>query len=382
VIGVIALVVITSISEGVQKEINTQLSAFGTDKIFISPSYSGSGSRSFGGGAGPIQSSTLGKLYENDIASLESIPGIKSVARCIYGRTGFGFRDKEITTMIYGIDEIFFEQWENYISLESGRFYGDNEQRVVVLGYSAAKETFGNDEIGVGNTVTINGNEYRVIGVLKKIGTSLSAQDDNSIYIPFADAKDEFGSQLVKNEVQFISIQLAEGYTSADVQDQIESDISANHKLKVEDKDFMVISSDYINNTIGALLGTLSLFLLFITLIATFVGGIGIMNTMLMGVLERVREIGILKALGATENTILSIFLFESATIGFIGGVIGLAIGLIILFIAGEFGVPYWLRLRIFLFAFIFSTVVGIVAGLIPARQAAKMDPVEALRYE
>jgi putative ABC transport system permease protein len=331
---------------------------------------------------GPVQSATLGKLYQRDVDSVESITGIKSVAKCIYGRTSFGFRDKEITTVIYGIDEAFFEQWENYITLESGRYYTDNEQRVVVLGYTAAKETFGKDEISVGNTVTINGNDYRVIGILKEIGTSMSAQDDSSIYIPFEDAEDEFASQLSKDEVQMISIQLADGYTSDDVQDQIEEKIAANHKLRVDDKDFIVISSDYINETIGMLLGTLGVFLLFITLIATFVGGIGIMNTMLMGVLERVREIGILKALGATEATILSIFLFESGIIGFIGGVIGLVIGLTLLFVAGEFGVPYWVRLRIFAFAFIFSTVVGIIAGIIPARQAAKMDPVEALRYE
>ncbi|MFH1785035.1 MAG: ABC transporter permease [Candidatus Micrarchaeota archaeon] len=379
VIGVLAVVVITSISEGVQKDINDQLSAFGTDKMFITPSYAGGSG--FGGGS-PIQSATLGKLYEKDIDSLESIPGIKSVARSVYGRASFGFRDKEVTTIIYGMDAIFFEQWENYITVETGRYYNDNERRVVVLGYTAATETFGKEEIGVGNVVSINGKDYRVIGILKEIGTSLSAQDDSSIYIPFEDSKDEFASQLTKNEVQFISIQLSDGYDANDVQDKIETKLASNHKLRVEDKDFMVISSDYINETIGSLLGTLSVFLLFITLIATFVGGIGIMNTMLMGVLERVREIGILKAVGATEFNILSIFIFESGIIGFMGGIIGLVLGLAILFIAGEFGVPYWVRLRIFAFAFVFSAFVGIIAGIIPARQAAKMDPVDALRYE
>ncbi|MFH1520189.1 MAG: ABC transporter permease [Candidatus Micrarchaeota archaeon] len=379
VIGVIAVVVIISISEGVQRDINDQLAAFGTDKMFITPSMAGG--RSFSSSS-PVQGSTMGKLYQRDVDSIDSVTGVKSVSKSIYGRASLEFRGKEITGVIYGMDALFFDQWENYVTIESGRFYNDNERRVVVLGYTAAKETFGKDELSVGNVLKINGKDYRVIGVLKKIGTSLSAADDSSIYIPFEDGKDEFASQLSKNEVQFISIQLADGYTSYDVESSIEQKIASNHKLRVEDKDFTIISSDYINRTIGELIGTLSAFLLFITLIATFVGGIGIMNTMFMGVLERVREIGILKAVGATEFNILSIFVVESGILGFIGGAIGLAIGLAILFVISQFDVPIWVRLRIFAFAFFFSTFVGVLAGLIPARQAAKMDPVDALRYE
>ncbi|VVC03719.1 MacB-like periplasmic core domain protein [Candidatus Bilamarchaeum dharawalense] len=381
VIGVIAVVVIISISEGVQRDINSQLSAFGTDKMFVVPSIAGSGGRGFSGGS-PLQGATLGKLFQRDVDSVSSIAGIKSVGRVVYGRSSLAFRGKELTATIYGTDSIFFEQWRDYLTLESGRFFSDNEKRVVVLGYSAAKDTFGKDELSVGSVFQINGKDYRVVGVLKKIGTSLSAADDSSIYIPYEDGREEFVNQLSKNEVQMIGIQLADGYQSSDLQGIIEQKIASNHKLKVDDADFMVISSDYINQTIGSLLGTLSLFLLFITLIATFVGGIGIMNTMFMGVLERVREIGILKAVGATEFDILALFIAESSIIGFIGGIIGLVVGLAILYVAGQFGVPFWVRLRIFAFAFFFSTFVGMIAGLIPARQAAKMDPVDALRYE
>jgi len=143
-----------------------------------------------------------------------------------------------------------------------------------------------------------------------------------------------------------------------------------------------VIGSDFIEDTVGALLGTLSLFILFITLIATFVGALGIMNTMLMGVLERVREIGILKAVGASETDILLIFVVESGMLGLIGGTIGLLIGAGLLLIAGLFDIPYDLAPWIIAFAFAFSTFVGVIAGAIPARKAAEMDPVEALRYE
>jgi putative ABC transport system permease protein len=112
------------------------------------------------------------------------------------------------------------------------------------------------------------------------------------------------------------------------------------------------------------------------------VGGIGIMNTMFMGVLERFQEIGILKAVGACERDILFIFITESGILGFLGGAIGLMVGVIMLLIIGSFGVPYWLRLRIIAFAFVFSAFVGVAAGFIPSRQAAKLDPVDALRYE
>jgi len=382
VIGVIAVVVITSISEGVQRDINDQLAAFGPDKMFIVPGFAGgsSGGSSFGGAG--LRGATSGKLFQRDVDSVSSVNGVKSVARMVYGRASLEFKGKGITSTIYGSDSEFFNQWTNYIDLESGRLFKDNERRVVVLGNDAANKAFGKDQIGVGNILKINGRDYRVIGILKKIGTSMSAADDSSIYIPFEDGRQEFASQLSKNEVQFISVQLAEGYQSSDVQDLIEQKIAANHKVKLDNKDFMVITSDYVNQTIGSLLSALGLFLLFITLIATFVGGIGIMNTMFMGVLERFQEIGVLKAIGAAERDILLIFVAESGILGFLGGVVGLLIGVLMLLVLNSFGVPYWLRLRIFLFAFVFSAGVGILAGLIPARQAAKLDPVDALRYE
>jgi len=379
VIGVLAVVVITSISEGVQRDINDQLAAFGPDKMIIVPAMPGGGGFA---SAGPMQGATSGKLFNRDADSVRSVVGIKSVSLGVYGKSSLAFKGKEITATIFGADSTYFEQWNEYLSIETGRTFGENERRVVVLGYDAAKKTFGKDELGVGNILVINGHDYRVVGILKKIGSSLSSGDDSSIYIPLEDGRDELRSQLSPNEIQYISVQLEDGFKSSDVQSIIESKLAANHKVRVEDKDFMVVTSEYINQTIGALLTTLSAFLLFITLIATFVGALGIMNTMFMGVLERVQEIGILKAIGAGERDILLVFVTESGILGFIGGMIGLILGLLVLVVVGSFGVPYWVRLRIFAFAFIFSAAVGIFAGIIPARQAAKLDPVDALRYE
>ncbi len=381
IIGIVAMVVINSISEGVQRDIRDQLSAFGNDKMFVAPfSNTNGGGRSFGGG--PVQSATSGKLFEKDASAIESVPGVKSVARMVYGRASLDFKDKSITSTVYGTQAVFFDQWQNYLKIANGRLYKEGEHGVVMVGDSVANDLFGKDKLMVGSILKINGHDYRVIAVFEKIGTSLSAADDNSIYIPFDDGKEEFKSVLSKNEINFLGVGLYGDVNQSEVSSQIESKLVSLHKVKPDEKDFTIINSDFVNGTIGNIVGLLGLFLFFITMVASIVGGIGIMNTMFMGVLERVQEIGVLKAIGATSNEILLIFISESAILGFIGGFVGLILGVGILYVVGSFGVPYWLRLRIIIFALLFSIFVGALAGFIPSRQASKMDPVEALRYE
>ena len=378
IIGIIALVVVNSISEGVQRDIRLQLAAFGDDKMFVAP-FSNAGS-SFSGG--PVQSATSGKLFEKDAQAIEGIPGVKSVARMVYGRTSVEFKSKSITSTIYGTEDIYFDQWDNYLKISSGRLYRSGERGVVLLGDSAANEIFGKDKVAVGSILKINNHDYRVVGIFEKIGSSLSAADDSSIYIPYEDGKKEFGAFLSKNEINFIGVSLNDGYNQTEIKEQIEQKLASLHKVRLDEKDFTIINSDFINGTVGNILSILGVFLFLITMVASIVGGIGIMNTMFMGVLERVQEIGVLKAIGATSKDILLIFISESAVLGLIGGAIGLLLGSGILFISGNFGVPYWLRLRIILFAILFSMFIGILAGFIPSRQASKMDPVDALRYE
>jgi putative ABC transport system permease protein len=380
IIGVITMVSITAISEGVQRDINKELSAFGQDKMFISPgSLKGGGARQM---MGPVQGVMSGKLFVRDVDMIKGVPGVKSVVKTVYGRTSLEFKGKSLTTSVYGMEDTFFSQWPDYLKLQNGRFYREGEEHVAVLGYKAANEMFGKDKIGVGSVIKIGGQDYRVVGILENIGTAFSASDDNSIYVPYDDGRVLFKDQLAADEINFISIQLSEGASPVEVEDTITRRLAALHRVKYNDPDFTIITADFISNTIGAVIGRLAIFLFFITLIATAVGGIGIMNTMFMGVLERIQEIGLLKAVGATERDILLIFVTESGMMGLVGGIIGLVIGIGIVIIAGALGVPYWLRLRIFGFAFLFSTLIGIGAGLLPARQAAKMDPVDALRYE
>lgn len=377
IIGVISLVVIVSISEGVTKDITDQLEAFGPQMMFVIPvNIEDAGLESFS----TFGESAAGKLYERDAEAIEGIAGVKSVARMNYGTTTVVFRDKEIGAPVYGADLEYYEQYEDYMTIEEGRMFQEGERRVVVLGYDAANVYFGKRKVQVGNGLEINGIDYRVIGIFERIGTSLSQQDDSVIIVPYEDGKDLYSNQLAKGEVHFISVEAEEGADVEEIKDSIEAKLISYHKVTEDEKDFTVITSEFISETVGGILAMLTAFLVLITLVASFVAAIGVANTMFMGVLERTKEIGVLKAVGATQKDIMGIFIIESGVIGIAGGVVGIALSVIVLYVAGQFDVPYRFTLPIAFFALLFSAGVGIFAGVFPARQAARLDPVDALR--
>lgn len=380
VIGVMAIVVILSVSEGFNRDINTQISAFGADQMFVYP-VSDLASSFSGGSSGLF--STSGKLRQEDVDDIKNIPGVKAVARSLFGRASLSFKGKNITGFIVGTDKEMFDMNPNYIEVESGRVFKNGERNVAFFGSDAANKLFGKDEVQVGSVVQMNGKNFRVVGVQKRIGTSLSSSDDSQIYVTFDDARDMFEGQFLDDEVGMIMIQVDEGSKPDDIKSTIEHKLAANHRVKLDDLDFSVITSAQISEIVGTILLSIQLVLGAVTLIASVVGAIGIANTMFMNVLERIREIGILKSVGATKNDILMLFLIESAIIGFAGGLIGLVLGYALLQVLVDlFAVPAFLRLRIIAFVFIFSIGTGVLAGIIPSWRAAKMDPVEALSYD
>ncbi len=378
VIGVVAIVVILSISEGFNRDIRQQMEAFGADQMFVYPV--SDLFQAVGGGGFALQQ-TSGKLFQEDVDDIRNIPGVKTVARVTYGRASISFKGKNITAMVFPSDEEVFGMYGDYIELETGRYYKNGERHVAFFAADAATNYFGKDKVEAGSVVQINDRNYRVVGVQKRIGTSLSAQDDTAIYIPFEDGEELFAGQFLEDEVGIIMVQIDEGFDANSIKDIIEQKLAANHRVRLDDLDFSVITSDQIMEIVGTVLLSIQLALAAITLIASVVGAIGIANTMFMNVLERVREIGILKSVGATEREVLTLFLVESAIIGFAGGIMGLILGIGVLELLKElFAVPVFLRLRIIAFVFVFSVGTGAAAGLIPAYRAAKLDPVEALR--
>ncbi|MEW6721907.1 MAG: ABC transporter permease [Candidatus Micrarchaeota archaeon] len=378
VIGVIAIVVILSVSEGFNDDITKQISAFGADQMFIYPV--SDISEAFSGGSGALPQ-TSGKLRQADVDDIDGIPGVKNVARSLFGRVSMDFKDNNITGFVFAADPEFFEMYPDYIEVESGRAYREGDARVAFFAADAATKLFGKDEVKVGSVVRMNGEDFRVVGIQKRIGTSLSSQDDSAIYVPFDDGKDLFRGQILEDEVAYIAVQVDEGFDPDEIKDTIEHKLAANHKVRPDDLDFSVITAEQISEIVGTILLSIQVVLAAVTLIASLVGAIGIANTMFMNVLERVREIGILKAVGAGERDILLIFLIESAIIGVAGGSIGLVLGYGALnVIRALFAIPFVLQPQVVVFVFIFSMGTGMAAGFIPAWRASKMDPVEALR--
>jgi putative ABC transport system permease protein len=252
----------------------------------------------------------------------------------------------------------------------------------VILGYSAAHDLFGKNEVGVGSVLILGKKSFHVVGILEKIGTTFSQADDSSIYVSFDEGTELFKSQLSKDEISFISVKTDPGFDTKTIQEDIEFKLSSLHKVSLDNKDFSVITADFVNETIGSLIGSLSAFLFAITLISSIVGGIGISNTMFMAVLERIKEIGILKSVGATNSDILKIFIIESGMMGLMGGLVGIIFGALLLLLVGNFGIPYVITPTLILFSILFSFMVGIISGYIPARRASNMLPVEAFRHE
>ncbi|MEM4166264.1 MAG: ABC transporter permease [Candidatus Bilamarchaeaceae archaeon] len=378
IVGVIALICIMAVSEGVQQEIKNQLSAFGQNMMFVVPvNLEGSGASITTLFGAP---STSGKLTERDVQAVESVPGVKEVSKMIIGRASVNFKDKGVASPVYASDANVFEIFKDDFKLESGRYYRDGERNVVVVGNDVKTKLFGKRGVEIGSTLVINGKNFRVVGILEKFKGSFRQSDDAMILVPYEDGKELFSKQLAKNEVTIIYAEVYEGYNTKEIKERIEERIASNHKVSLDDKDFSVVTPDFVENLVGNVFFLLSSFLIVVTLISSVVAAIGVSNTMFMAVLERTREIGVLKAMGATEKDIMLIFIIESALIGLIGGLIGLAIAYGILQLIQSFGVPVWLRLRIIGFSILFSMLVGAIAGAIPARQAAKLDPVEALR--
>ena len=381
VIGIAAVVSLLTIGEGFNQEVQEQLEAIGSNTVFIAPiSESQGATAAF---RSPSSLTSSGKLFERDAERLRRIPEIDEITKLIIGRGTVKFKDKEITAMVEGIEPGIFEE-TTLVEIAEGRFINSGDQRVAVIGATLAEESFGNHVVGVNSFITINGKKFRVIGIMEKAGGGFGpgSQVDTIILTPFEDAQELFQESLAEEEVGAIAVTLKEGADVDDVTERIISEIAASHKIRPEDKDFSVISPKTIQEQVGSILGLVTAFLGAIASISLIVGGVGIANVMFTSVLERTHEIGILKTVGATQKDILRIFIFESAGLGGIGGLIGTIVGISFVLVMSLFGVPVFIRPELIFFVMLFSVVVGLASGWVPARRAAALPPVEALRYE
>jgi len=379
VIGIASVVALLTIGQGFSDSINAEFKKLSFDVIYIVPIAEGNlNANAFSSGTMPASS---GKLTDNDVSRLRKISGIQDVSRVIERRASVDFKDKSITAMIDGIEPGVFEKTTS-IGMAEGRFLVANDRRAVVIGSSVSEELFKPKRVEVGSYLTINGAKFRVVGVIEKSGSSFGAELDNMMLIPFDESRELFRESIAPDEMDTVALTLRPGSKASDVEEAIKAELDASHKVRSTDRDYSVVTPETIMSSVNQILSLVTLFLGAIAGISLVVGGLSIMNNMFTSVMERTKEIGTLKAVGATNSEILKIFVFEAGLIGAIGGAAGTFAALLLVFIGTFFGLPASFGIGIPLFGILFAFIVGVISGFLPARRAANMSPVDALRYE
>ena len=365
IIGVFAVVMMVALGKGAQNYITDQFEALGSNLVFVSPGSSGFG-------RDPAESFTRNKLdiKHVELVNTQAKEFVKSTTPWISVGETARYKTKSYYASINAMNDEGVNIF-NYV-LDSGRFFTKSEVRgkakVAILGPLVSKELFGNLN-PLGKSAKIGDDSYEVIGTFAPKGQNY----DNGIIMPYTSAMDSFDIKQLSG----IAIKVTDENNIDTAMKQIE--IALLRDLKPDD--FSVLSQKYILSSIQDILGMLTLAIGGIAGISLVVGGIGIMNIMLVSVTERTREIGLRKAVGATPNNIAIQFLIESIMLSVGGGMIGLFIGWLGSLVARSFirtEIPWWAVVL----AFVFSVGVGTVFGTYPAIKAAKKDPIEALRYE
>ncbi len=378
-IGIASVVALISLSAGMQAVINDQLNKIGSNRITIT---AGSGSYS-----SPVTGNLFStKLHQQDVDIVSRVRGVDYAIGVSINTVNVDFHGETRPLMVFGIplDAKTVENLKvvDYFSLVDGSYPSDNSNNEAVIGYELTRDIF-EKPLAVGSKIIINGFEFDVSGVTKKSGNPIY---DRKIMVSRETAKTLFG---IGDEVSTISALSKPGFNTTEVSDDIRDKLRRGRGMKKGEEDFTVQTAQQMIKSFTAVLGIVQLFLIGIASISLLVGGIGIMNTMYTSVLEQTKNIGIMKAVGATEKDILTIFLFESGILGAAGGAIGTSIGMIISLVvqaiaanAGFDMLKAYMGPDLIIGAILFSFVVGCVSGLEPARRAAKMNPISALRYE
>ena len=376
IIGVACVIAMIAVGGGAQAAVQAQINSLGSNFLMIFPGVATqSGARIFTG-----QST----ITEDDVAAVKSecpavayvSPSVRSGAQIVAGTMNWGTSIQGV-----GVDWPFVRSW----NVEKGAFFGDSEVRsaakVVVLGATVANELFP-DGNAIDQMIRIKNIPFRVVGVLETKGGSTMGQDqDDTVIAPYTTVM-----KLIKKTVKIdmFMVSAASRFDVDEAQKEIEALLRQRHRLQPgQDSDFMIRSQQEIAQTADQTSRQMSALLAAIASISLLVGGIGIMNIMLVSVTERTREIGIRMAIGAKGRDILTQFLIEALSLSVAGGAIGIALGIgTSRFLAWKQKWPIVLSPAAILLAFGFSAAIGIFFGFYPAQKASRLDPIEALRYE
>jgi putative ABC transport system permease protein len=376
-IGIAAVVALISLGQGLQTAITGQFSTLSTDKLTIQNS---------GTGFGPPGSTVVKKLNDHDIKVIEGVRGVEltvtriiRVVRTEYNSAvSFSYmadipEDRTKMNMVYDAAQV---------KVDKGRLLEPGDFGKIIIGSDVADEKTFNKQIDIGKKIKINGKDFEVIGILKRGSTF---QINDVILMLNKDMEDLLN---LNNKVDIIIAQVANGEKPEEVKVRIENALRKDRSEKIGEEDFSVQTPLEAISAVNNILSAVNIVVIGIAMISLIVGGIGIANTMYTSVLERNKEIGTMKAIGAKNSDILYIFVIESGLLGLVGGIIGVIIGsgaaLGVSLIANSFFeseiITVNLSIPLIIFAVGFSFLIGIVSGVVPSYQASKLKPVDALR--
>ena len=376
-IGIAAVVSLISLGSGLREAVTGQFSSMGTDKLTVTNAQAG---------FGPPGSTAIKKLNQHDIDLIKSVPGVDEViprlirtASIEYNKiSGYYYlgslpKDQKQTDLVYNIMNI---------KVMEGQIIGTNDRGKVVLGHDFTKESKFKKTISVGSTLKIQGKDFKVAGILEP------ASSFQVNMIALMNEKDMEEILGFKDEADLIAVVVSSDSNIEDVGKAIEDKLRKDRNEKEGEEDFTVQTPLQALQGVSTILDIINLIVIGIALVSLIVGGIGIANTMYTSVLERFREIGVMKAIGARNSDVLKIFVYEAGLLGLIGGFIGVLMGLGIAFgmaaaansALGERLFAVQISMPLILGSLSFSLLIGIVSGVFPAIQASKLKPVEALR--
>jgi putative ABC transport system permease protein len=382
IIGVAAVIAMVAVGAGAQARVEDQIRSLGSNLIIIL-------SGNFTSGGVRMGSGTQLTISEDDAYALaREIPSIQASAPTLRSNGQVVFGNSNWATQIFGVTPDYLEarQWEVVAGRPLDPSHVDSAAKVVLLGQTVSRALFG-DADPVGETVRIRRVPHTVVGVLDRKGQSMIGQDqDDVVLIPISTARKRVlgGTNVKTRNVQNITVRVRDGADIAATEQEMRELLRQRHKLQSsQEDDFFVRNLSEVLAAQEASSKILALLLAAIASVSLIVGGIGIMNIMLVSVTERTREIGLRLAVGARGRDILTQFLVEAVTLALIGGLVGIVLGAIASYAVGHFaGWRTEMSAAAVLLAFGFSGAIGIFFGFYPARTAARLNPIDALRHE